>query len=406
MDQETIFNLVKVLVVPVFLILLLIAFLFRGIYTRENRPIANSDLFLWFKRKKHPEEAPALKALKTANAHVLTGGAYIRLQQYDQALQSLDRAIELSPDYAGAYLNRALLHIQTKTYEKALQDANTLITLEPKTASGYQMRGLVYMLLKQPILALSDLEQAQTLDPKSPNPPYHFLIGNVHIQLKQYPQAIHSFTQALAIDPNNATAHHNKGYAHIHLKQYPQAIHHSTQALYLDPNNTTHHHNIGSALLALNQIEQGRASLGKSLILKPDHICSLWLSEWCNLCFDPFDSAIITRLEKAAAIEIDEDSHEYVHKPLCHGVALWLQQNYQDALISIDQAIVIEPDNNDAHFWRGMALAALGRDEEARVAFEFARENGTPLCLFQTLRLLEPLNKPFYQQYSLSLQQN
>jgi Tfp pilus assembly protein PilF len=55
------------------------------------------------------------------------------------------------------------------------------------------------------------------------------------------------------------------------------------------------------------------------------------------------------------------------------GNALYRARDYVNAAKRYGAAVVVKPDDPAAHFGLGMALAKLGRDEEARQAYARAR---------------------------------
>ncbi len=279
-----------------------------------------------------------------------------------------------------------------------MQATEAYVAALSQDAEKHDAQGHTLYHLKDYQQALQHFQVALALDPQ--NSVRHYWIGMSLYHLKHYEQALPYHLRALDLDPKNPSYQINAGITLLCLKHYEKARQHYVQALALDPKNIHASHNLGSVLLQLNRIDEGRDSLRKALDLAPQHICPIWMIEFCNLCFDPFDEAIITRLEHAADIEDDHQNHL---KDLCHSVAFWLQQRHDLALNSAELALTIEPDCEDTFFWKGMALAALGRNEEARTALEWARENGVALCLFQTLKLLKPINESFYQQYALPL---
>lgn len=61
--------------------------------------------------------------------------------EYDQALESFDKALQEMPDHRGALMGRALVFIQTEQYDEAIAELNYLIeflnrTLEPDDLTG------------------------------------------------------------------------------------------------------------------------------------------------------------------------------------------------------------------------------------------------------------------------------
>lgn len=59
----------------------------------------------------------------------------------DRALQNYDQAIALDPNYAIAYVNRAVVHAQQGNYDRAIRDLDQAIALDPNDGLAYVNRG-------------------------------------------------------------------------------------------------------------------------------------------------------------------------------------------------------------------------------------------------------------------------
>src|SRR5439155_11920028 len=70
-------------------------------------------------------------------------------------------------------------------------------------------------------------------------------------------------------------------------------------------------------------------------------------------------------------------------------VAMWLQRNFEEALHMLERAIQMSPEEWDAYFWKGMACASLGQEEEAIEAVERSLELELPPILLTPLRWFE-----------------
>jgi tetratricopeptide (TPR) repeat protein len=57
------------------------------------------------------------------------GAAFMNKGEYDEAIADLDKAIELSPEFAMAYSNRGAAYINKGEYDKAISDSNKAIKL-------------------------------------------------------------------------------------------------------------------------------------------------------------------------------------------------------------------------------------------------------------------------------------
>ncbi|RLD68805.1 MAG: hypothetical protein DRI95_01915 [Bacteroidetes bacterium] len=79
---------------------------------------------------------------------------------YTEILADYNKALELKPDYAIIYFNRANLKIRAKNYNGALFDYNRAIKLEPEFAEAFYNKALVHIYLKEFDLACSALSKA------------------------------------------------------------------------------------------------------------------------------------------------------------------------------------------------------------------------------------------------------
>ena len=101
--------------------------------------------------------------------YVTRGNAHLAAKEYNKAIAEYTRAIELRPDFAEAYNNRAYA-----TYSKydgtgdPLADLNRALVLRPEFAHAYNTQGCVYMAAGEPDKALADFNRAIQLQPDYP----------------------------------------------------------------------------------------------------------------------------------------------------------------------------------------------------------------------------------------------
>ena len=97
---------------------------------------------------------------------------YRNLGSRQKALEDYDKAIELAPDYANAYLERGILYHNLGEFPKALRDYDKKIELNPKCEKceiAYFNRGLLYGEFKEFEKAIKDFTRAIQLDTKYKN---------------------------------------------------------------------------------------------------------------------------------------------------------------------------------------------------------------------------------------------
>lgn len=114
-----------------------------------------------------------------AEAHNNKGNALKELQRLDEALASYNQAIALKPDYADAYGNKGVVLNELKRFEEALACCDRAIMLNPGYAEAHCARGVA---LKE---------------------------------LKRFEHALASYRQAIALKPDHAEAHFNLSLAHL-----------------------------------------------------------------------------------------------------------------------------------------------------------------------------------------------
>jgi tetratricopeptide (TPR) repeat protein len=88
---------------------------------------------------------------------------------YEDAIEHFDRAIELEPDYAESYYNRGCIY-KDGDHPQAIRDFTKAIELKPDYAMAYVRRGITYALQdKKSMLAIADIERAVVLGHESAN---------------------------------------------------------------------------------------------------------------------------------------------------------------------------------------------------------------------------------------------
>jgi tetratricopeptide (TPR) repeat protein len=358
------------------------------------------------------------------------GEAYRLLKDYPRAIQDFDRAVELDPHDAGAYASRGQAYRLLKDYPRAIQDFDQTVELDPKAGWAYGSRGEAYRLLKDYPRAIQDFDQAVELDPKAAwaygnrgitygllkdypraiqdfdwavelDPHYVWAYGSRGITyrlLKDYPRAIQDFDRAVELNPKVAWVYGSRGITYRLLKDYPRAIQDFDRTVELNPKAAWVYGARGLTRLWLKDVRHATADYTRSWELDPTDVSHGWMTEWSKMCQERVDLDAAERLEAIAAV----DSQNYAAY-VCRGVARWIHEHFHEALAELDLAIPLDPEEWDAYFWKGMACASLGRDEEALTALEKALAVGLPPVLLSPLHWLEQDKQDFYKNYVLTL---
>ena len=194
------------------------------------------------------------------------GDAYLEQERWDEAIAEYSKAIELNPEFADAYAQRALAVLLEQEYnltmdclnEAATRDAEKALALNPaicldrRLARAYVFQGDCYYEDREYDEAAASYAKAMELDPNiSCRTPSTVYIDQIEQDLhdQQYDRAIMYIGKALAFEPEDteyyyhklAEAYHDRGIENFYCPEPDDAIADLSKAIELDPANAEHY---------------------------------------------------------------------------------------------------------------------------------------------------------------------
>ena len=178
--------------------------------------------------------SPGLSPHMQAIAYNNRAAGYNRKEDHSRALQDLNQAIRLRPDYALAYRNRGDTYRFRGRYDLALRDYNEAIRLDPNSAPAFRGRGLTFHLkaswdfeglLNEEAYykrAVQDYEQAIQLSPGVAI--NYILAGDSYAQMRRYDVAVKFYDKAISLDPSFGVAYVARAIMFRKLRQTHRAI--------------------------------------------------------------------------------------------------------------------------------------------------------------------------------------
>jgi protein O-GlcNAc transferase len=292
------------------------------------------------------------------------GIALHRLQQYAKAVESFDKAIFLKPLYAEAYNNRGNALRGSGECRRALESFDHAILLKPDYAEAYNNRGKVLLELQQYEQAVESLDKAIFLKPDYAEA--HNNRGGALDGLKQYEPAIESFDKAILLKPDYASAHNGRGNALQRLEQYQAALESFDQAILLQSDYATAYNGRGCALHELRQYQLAVESFDKAILLSPGYAGAygnrgnafLGLQQY-QQALDSYNESLLREPNSAEAYNARATAY--------HGL-----QHYPAALESIGRALLLKPDYAEAYGNQGLALYGQRQYKQALESFDKA----------------------------------
>lgn len=98
----------------------------------------------------------------------------------------------------------------------------------------------------------------------------YFRAGNLFFDTGEFDKAMEKYRQALAVNPDNAMAHHRLGFLLQKKKQFQEAMEHLQAAVRLDAQNPLAQFDLGIALAARDDFSNAVGHLAQAAQMMPD----------------------------------------------------------------------------------------------------------------------------------------
>ena len=281
-----------------------------------NRGLSYRDLGDYFAAMSDLSKAIELDSNFSEKAYYNRGYTRMSLvKDYEGAISDYTKAIELNPKKSKAFNNRGLAKNYLGDYEGAIEDLTKAIELNPSDAMHYSNRGIVKRASGNYEGAIEDYTKAIKTNPK-----YHdayFNRGALRGEhFEDYRGAIADFTKAIEFKPNLSIAYDLRAQYKIQVKDYYGAIEDYTKAIERDPLNPKLLHNRGSAKQDYNDHENAIRDFNRAIDLEKDS--SILYHYYNNLAWSKYKIG-----------------------------------KYKDALLDINQSIILNNEYSNAFDTRG-----------------------------------------------------
>ncbi|MDQ1406648.1 MAG: hypothetical protein QOG55_2277 [Acidobacteriaceae bacterium] len=282
----------------------------------------------------------------------------MRRKQWDHALALLQKAHKLEPQIAGIELNIGLVQFHRANYAAAIEPLSSVVRDQPDSQQARYLLGLCQVFTEQFAEALTTLDPlwsemsadvmylyvldiaAQSagdreLDEKilqrmlqigGNTAEYHLILAKAYLNRQEPEKALTELAQASAANPNLPFLHFNSGLAYVRSGDNDRAESEFRQDIVIEPDLPDNDEQLGFLYSHLQRNDEAEKAFRDALR------------------YDPKRTASLLGLTK-----------------------LYLQeQKYKQALATVDAALKLAPNSQNAHFMRGQALLREGRREEGR----------------------------------------
>lgn len=133
---------------------------------------------------------------KNVNLLYLSGVSYAKKKMFPEAKAALEQVVALTPDFVPAHFQLGVCYQQTEEKEKALAQYREVMRLDPANLDNYFNAVLILVALNQPKEAMEYC--AKLLQTRPDDPDVNEMAGQCRLQLGDYPGALAYFEKAVA----------------------------------------------------------------------------------------------------------------------------------------------------------------------------------------------------------------
>ena len=274
--------------------------------------------------------------------------------------------LRLAPRHDAALQCLGLLHRSTGNFTEAavlLRRAVAIRSHDPQLM--FQLASTVHHLgcSEQ---AIADYDLAIALDPNSAEA--HCNRGALLTDLAHLGEALESYDRALTIRPNFPEAHCNRGVTLERLFDHEAALLSYDMAIAIAPHFMAAHLCRASVLRTLSRFSEALESFDRVIALQPNHAVG-HSGRGATLGALGRHAEALASCDYALSVNPD-DAETFCNR----GVTLEHLGRYEEALASYDRAIISQPHNAGFHRNRGFLLRTIMRFDEALVSYDKAIE--------------------------------
>lgn len=196
------------------------ALLNQGIIFLESKDYDKAYDFFKQAEQNKPQDTPTLAILAEGLSRI--GSQYCRSRNYTEALEVLNKALELNPNAALALGWKGMALRNLGCNEEAIKSLQQAITLDPSLAWAYAELGKTWSEMGEYEKAVQNLQEAVKREPTLYG--VYKDLGDNLCQLERYQEALDVLDEALKFEPQNATIMENRAIALAELDRYPEAL--------------------------------------------------------------------------------------------------------------------------------------------------------------------------------------
>lgn len=305
--------------------------------------------------------------------HEDRGWAYSDDREFELAVEMLEKATELDPGFAMAYVRLSYIHSRMyffgidRTAERLARSkaaVDKALELQPDLPEAHQKLGFYYY------WCLSDYDRAaeifESVEKARPNFDPQ-LLGYIQRRQGKWEQCLKTLEKAFSINPRDTQIAYELGGANLSMHRYAQAEQWFNRALSLFPDHLPAQlGKVGIYILSEGNTEKARALLERL----PPHQLRDYMLFYIEMLGRNYKDALA--LLASLSYDSFEEQHLYFQKNLAYASVYHAMKDLslmnthaESARIILEKAVRESPEDQRFHAALGLAYAYLDRKEEA-----------------------------------------
>jgi serine/threonine protein kinase/Tfp pilus assembly protein PilF len=193
---------------------------------------------------------------------------------WEDARKSLEKAVELDPEFALAYYDLALTHSFLGNFpaaDEAIEKAKAFahkVTERERLYIEARYAGMIERNLETTTRLLQEIMQKYPREKMA-----HSSLGTIYrFNQGNYEMAIEEQNKALELDPDYGAAHNELGVIYIHLRNFDKSIEHFQKYASLNPKDANPLDSLAEAYFLMGRLDDAITKYREALAVKPDFL--------------------------------------------------------------------------------------------------------------------------------------
>lgn len=216
-------------------------------------------------------------------ALILSARSNIQLNRFKLAEAELKKALRINPTFAETSLYMGVLKGKQGDHDEALENLNRAIELDPKSTDAYKERARIFLNLHDYLRSDIDLTTVAEIDPSDSE--IFAIRGMTFFHRMLYDAAIQDFSRVLEGLPNDTKALFNRAICYVKKDELEKALNDLNNLLKVFPDNGRALNLRGVVFALLGKLDQALTDLNSSSRVNPSDPVI-----WNNIGFYKFRS--------------------------------------------------------------------------------------------------------------------